>query len=50
MDLEVVLSLLAPRLRARRLLRALSAIAARDYWVSYGPLSYHLAVRLVKTG
>lgn len=49
MDLELVLSALGPRPRTRRLLAALNRLAARDYWVPYGPLSYNLAVRLVKT-
>jgi SAM-dependent methyltransferase len=49
MDLELVLNALAPRPRVRWLLGTLNRMAARDFWIPYGPLSYNLAVRLVKT-
>jgi SAM-dependent methyltransferase len=50
MDLELLLSSFAPRPLIDWLLRPLTWLAARDYWIRYGPLSYNIAVRLVKTG
>jgi SAM-dependent methyltransferase len=50
MDVELALDTLAPRLRTGWLMSALDRLAARDYQRSYGPLSYNIAVRLVKTG
>ena len=49
MDLELMLSMFASRPRLRRLIGVLNRMAARDFWIPYGPLSYNLAVRLIKT-
>lgn len=50
MDLALLLGAIAPKRRTERLLRPLAWLAGRDYWISYGPLSYNIALRLVKTG
>ena len=49
MDLALVAGALAPARRAERLLAPLTWLAERDYWIRYGPLSYNIALRLVKT-
>jgi len=48
MNLAIVLGKLAPR-PAERLLRPLGRLADRDFWIGYGPLSYNIALRVVKT-
>ncbi len=48
MNLESVLSILLKKPLTRALIKPFHALGTLDYWIKYGPLSYNIAVKVIK--